>query len=51
LDATAPLAEISDGLVTEILRGYFDAHRTVLNTFFFANPRPLPAEWREHSDE
>jgi thymidylate kinase len=51
LDATAPLAEISDGLVTEVLRGYFDAHRTVLNTFFFANPRPLPAEWQEHSDE
>ena len=51
LDAAAPLGELSDRLVTQVLRGYFDAHRTVLNTFFFANPARLPAEWQEHADE
>jgi thymidylate kinase len=51
LDATAPLDELSDRLVTGVLRGYFDAHRTVLNAFFFANPARLPAEWQEHAQE
>jgi thymidylate kinase len=50
LNATAPLAEQSDRLVTQVLGEYFDAHRTVLNTLFFANPRPLPAAWQEHAD-
>ncbi len=51
LDATAPLEELSDRLVTQVLSGYFDTHRTVLNTFFFANPSRLPAAWQERTDE
>jgi hypothetical protein len=50
LDAAVPLAALSDRLVTEVLRDYFDAHRTLLNIFFFANPRRLPVAWQEHTD-
>ena len=50
LDATAALAALSDHLVTQVLRDYFDAHRTVLNTLFCANPQRLPAEWQERTD-
>jgi thymidylate kinase len=46
IDATLPLDAVSDRLVTETLRDYEDAHRTVLNALFCANPRPLPAGWR-----
>ena len=45
LDATASLGEISDRLVTAVLRSYFDAHHTALNTIFFANPKRLPTDW------
>lgn len=46
IDATLPLDVVSDRIVTETLRAYEDAHRTVLNALFCANPRPLPADWR-----
>ncbi len=45
IDATLPLDVVSDRIVTETLRNYEDAHRTVLNALFCANPRPLPAGW------
>ena len=48
LDANVPLGEISDRLVTDVLRSYFDAHHTVLNAFFFANPKRLPTDWQEY---
>lgn len=51
LDASAPLGEISDRLVTDVLRSYFDAHHTVLNAFFFANPKRLPTDWQEYANE
>ena len=50
LDATAPLGDLSDRLVTDVLRSYFDAHHTVLNAFFFANPQRLPKDWQERTD-
>ena len=50
LDATAPLGESSDQLVTAVLRSYFDAHHTALNTLFFANPQRLPTDWQEHAN-
>jgi len=47
LDGTQPLDVLSDQIVTETLRGYLDAHHTLLNSLFWSNPRPLPAAWRE----
>ena len=47
LDATLPLADLSDPLVTQVLRHYFDAHWTLINALVFSNPRPLPANWQE----
>lgn len=47
LDATLPLAELSDRLVAQVLRRYFDAHWTLINALVFSNPRPLPAAWQE----
>jgi thymidylate kinase len=47
LDATEPLADLSDRLVREVLSDYFDRHQTALNTLFCANPKPLPREWPE----
>ena len=47
LDATLPLADLSDPLVTQVLRSYFDAHWTLINALVFSNPRPLPANWQE----
>lgn len=41
IDGSLPLDQISDRLVTEILRTYEAQHRTVLNALFCANPRPL----------
>ncbi len=43
IDATRPLADIGDAVVTQTLRGYLDRHRTLLNGLFWANPRRLPA--------
>ena len=45
LDGTAPVDAISDRMIPETLRGYLDAHRTLLNGLFWANPRPLPGAW------
>jgi thymidylate kinase len=44
-DGTQPADAISDRIITETLRGYLDAHRTLLNGLFWANPRPLPEAW------
>ncbi len=45
LDGTQPADAISDRIITQTLRGYLDAHRTLLNGLFWANPRPLPRAW------
>ena len=49
LDGTRPLAELNVELVTQVLRDYLDAHRTLLNGLFWANPRRLPRPWREEA--
>lgn len=41
LDATEPMAELSDRIVTEVLRAYEDRHWTLLNALFWANPKRL----------
>ncbi len=46
LDATAPIAELSDHIVSEVLQDYEDRHWTLANALFCANPRRLPADWR-----
>lgn len=48
LDATAPMAELSDRIVTEVLRAYEDRHWTLLNALFCSNPKPRP---KRSSDE
>jgi len=48
LDGTQPVGVLSDQIITETLRGYFDAHRTLLNGLFWANPRPLM--WTDDDD-
>ena len=45
LDGTQPADAISDRIITQTLRAYLDAHRTLLNGLFWANPRPLPRAW------
>ncbi len=46
IDGTLPPDVISACLVTGVLREYLDAHRTLLNAFFWTNPRPLTVDWQ-----
>jgi hypothetical protein len=46
VDALMPLDSLGDRIVTEVIGGYEDRHRTLLNGLFWANPRTLHAAWR-----